>query len=285
MDLGKRVKFYRNKKSLTQVGLAELAHVSNGLIGQIETGKAYPSIPSLKAIAKALGVRPSMLLEDETITTNDDRTIDLDNLDKLQLRYNYRLLSTSEKEKLQSIINNALNLKKEGEPCIAVVQDSPELNEEKLSKTIERIVKSVLEEEKKNNKSQRKKPLQVIKTSKNPSPSWYIEEIKKGLSLNDADSLSRLLNENIIKPTVYGHPLTQEQKEGLVKFIESHKNLLLDFKKDASVSEFPEHYAAHNEGEESLNLEKEPELAALMKASKIIVKMMHIYLEEEGKAD
>lgn len=133
-------------------------------------------------------------------------------------------------------------------------------------------------------KTQKKLSFRTRTSSRKSGDLWYIEEIKKGRSLNDADSLCRLLNENIIKPTIYGRPLTQEQKDGLIKFIESHKS---DLKKESSVSEYeyPEYYAAHNEGKESLNLEKEPELAELIDASRIIIKMMHRYLDEEGKAD
>ena len=284
MDLGKRIKFYRNKKGLTQAKLADLAHVSNGLIGQIETGKTYPSIPSLKSIAEALGVTISKLLEDETITITDAEAIDLDNLQNLQLRHNYRLLSVSEKEKLQGIINNALALKEEGESYIPVSRNDFELNEEKLLKTVEQVVQSILDKRmgKHERKVLREKYFQVVRTSKNPPPSsWYTEEIKKGRSLNDADFLCRLLMGDIIEPTIHGYPLTPEQKNELIKFIESHKDLLADF--EANGSELPENYAAHDEGAESLELRKALEPAAFIKASDIINEMLHLYLEEEKK--
>ena len=238
MDLGKRIKFYRNKKGLTQAKLADLAHVSNGLIGQIETGKAYPSIPSLKSIAEALGVTISKLLEDETITITDAGTIDLDNLQNLQLRHNYRLLSASEKEKLQEIINNALALKEEGASYLPVVRNDFELNEEKLLKTVEQVVQSVLDKRmgEHDRKVLREKSFQVVRTSKNPSPPWYT---------NGADFLRRLLRRDIIEPTIHGYPLTLEQKNGLMKFIESHKDLLADF--EANGSDLPENYNAHDE--------------------------------------
>jgi len=111
------------------------------------------------------------------------------------------------------------------------------------------------------------------------SPLWYLDEIKKGQSFYDPDFLCRLLSENIIKPTIYGDPLTQDQKEGLIKFIRSHKGLLSDIKKDDSTQ--PENYGVHYEGEKSLDLNREPELVTLMKAADIISKMLQKYLEEE----
>lgn len=42
--------------------LAELANLSSGYIGDIEAGKTSPSIKSLEAIAKALQVKPYLLL-------------------------------------------------------------------------------------------------------------------------------------------------------------------------------------------------------------------------------
>ena len=111
-----------------------------------------------------------------------------------------------------------------------------------------------------------------MRTSKNPSPPWYT---------NGADFLRRLLRRDIIEPTIHGYPLTLEQKNGLMKFIESHKDLLADF--EANGSDLPENYAAHDEGAESLDLKKKLEPAALIKASDIINEMLHRYLEEEKK--
>lgn len=55
------MKFYREQKGLNQCELAVQADCSNGLIGNIEAGKAHPSFNTISAIADALGVHPADL--------------------------------------------------------------------------------------------------------------------------------------------------------------------------------------------------------------------------------
>jgi ABC-type uncharacterized transport system ATPase subunit len=74
-----------------------------------------------------------------------------------------------------------------------------------------------------------------------------------------------------------GRPLTGEQKEGLIKFIESKKGLEGEVDADAENDDF----AAHNDGEEILVLK--PDLAELIKASQKINVMLQRFLEYESK--
>lgn len=124
-------------------------------------------------------------------------------------------------------------------------------------------------------KTQKYLSFRTTKSSRKSDNPWSMED----RPAYDADFLCRLLKENIIKPTIYGHPLTREQKEGLIKFIESQKDLLSNLKENDTA----EKHDSHSGGEESLDLKKETELAALMDVSRIIVKMMHRYLCEEKK--
>jgi transcriptional regulator with XRE-family HTH domain len=55
-ELGQRVVELRFKKGLTQVELAKKSKVCQGAISAIERGRIEPSIKTLRAIAKALGV-------------------------------------------------------------------------------------------------------------------------------------------------------------------------------------------------------------------------------------
>lgn len=58
----------RKHLNLSQKELAERANVSAGLIGQMETGKVYPSLKTLEKIADALGVSIcSLILEQEEV--------------------------------------------------------------------------------------------------------------------------------------------------------------------------------------------------------------------------
>lgn len=61
--IGKRVKFYRKQRRMTQVELADkVGYASNVAISEIENGIKAPSVEMLAAIAKALRVSPSVLV-------------------------------------------------------------------------------------------------------------------------------------------------------------------------------------------------------------------------------
>ncbi len=55
------VKYYRDLQKLSQSALAIQVNCSNGLIGNIEAGKAHPSFETIVAIAEALHVHPADL--------------------------------------------------------------------------------------------------------------------------------------------------------------------------------------------------------------------------------
>lgn len=61
-NLGSRIKFMREKKGLSQTGLAKLAKVSQGAISQLENGTAEAT-KHIGAIAKALGVTSEYLTD------------------------------------------------------------------------------------------------------------------------------------------------------------------------------------------------------------------------------
>ena len=58
------LKAIRKKKRLTQVMLAELADLSPGLIGDIETGRRNPTLTTIEKIALALDVPVHQLFYD-----------------------------------------------------------------------------------------------------------------------------------------------------------------------------------------------------------------------------
>lgn len=58
-----RIKTIRYEKGFTQRTLAEKAKLSYGFISDIENGKRIPSLSTLDKIAKALGVKPTDLLD------------------------------------------------------------------------------------------------------------------------------------------------------------------------------------------------------------------------------
>ena len=64
MDIGHRIRRIRNQQGRTLQEIADLCGCSKGLLSKIENGKVVPAVATLSKIAKALGVRISVLMED-----------------------------------------------------------------------------------------------------------------------------------------------------------------------------------------------------------------------------
>lgn len=69
MTLGEKLKKLRTDKELTQEELAEILYVSRTAISKWESGRGYPNIESLKAIAKYFLVSVDDLLSGEELIT------------------------------------------------------------------------------------------------------------------------------------------------------------------------------------------------------------------------
>lgn len=63
--LGKRIKFLREERHLTQEKLAEKANISLDYLGKIEVNINHPGLVTIFKIAKALGVQVKDLFEFE----------------------------------------------------------------------------------------------------------------------------------------------------------------------------------------------------------------------------
>ncbi len=61
---GKKLKFLRTDKKLTQLELAEILNMSPNFIGMIERGERNTTVEKVFNIARALKVKPSSLFED-----------------------------------------------------------------------------------------------------------------------------------------------------------------------------------------------------------------------------
>lgn len=60
---GKRLKSLRLDKNLTQLELAEILDMSPNFIGMIERGERNTTVENVFKIARALGIKPSILFE------------------------------------------------------------------------------------------------------------------------------------------------------------------------------------------------------------------------------
>ena len=60
---GKRLKFLRLNKELTQLELAEILDMSPNFIGMVERGERNTTVENVFKIARALNIKPSNLFE------------------------------------------------------------------------------------------------------------------------------------------------------------------------------------------------------------------------------
>ena len=75
MEFSEKLQVLRKKKGLTQEELAESLYVSRTAISKWESGRGYPSIDSLKVIARFFGVTIDELLSgDELLTLAEEDT-------------------------------------------------------------------------------------------------------------------------------------------------------------------------------------------------------------------
>ncbi len=73
-NLGKRMKYKRQKKNLSQEDIAKMVRISPSFYGNIERGNRVPSLDTLVAIANALEVGLDFLLADSLTAANPRRT-------------------------------------------------------------------------------------------------------------------------------------------------------------------------------------------------------------------
>lgn len=64
MEVGSRLRELREARGLSQSGLAESADVHRNTVGDIELGKASPTLHVMKKLAAALGVSVRDLVSD-----------------------------------------------------------------------------------------------------------------------------------------------------------------------------------------------------------------------------
>ena len=69
MELNKKIQELRKRKGLTQEELAEVLFVSRTAVSKWETGRGYPNIDTLKAIADFFGVTIDELLSGDELLT------------------------------------------------------------------------------------------------------------------------------------------------------------------------------------------------------------------------
>lgn len=73
--IGSNVQRYRTKRKMTQEDLATKVNINASAITRIESGQRMMSIPTLTAVAKALGVSCDSLLQPEEMISERKKNI------------------------------------------------------------------------------------------------------------------------------------------------------------------------------------------------------------------
>lgn len=127
MSIGEKIKAVRKKNGLTQAMLAEKANMSRSYLADVERDRYNPSVDTLKAIADALNIPVTQLLEDEqsihnpnALSPKEERDIAKD-LEKMvndlhsseSLGFYGEALDEESKELLRISLENTLRLAKQ----------------------------------------------------------------------------------------------------------------------------------------------------------------------------
>ena len=89
------LKAYRKLRHISQTQLAELCDSSTGYIGEIESGKRFPSVNMIERIASALEIESWHLFKNEPITSKKSA--------------NSAGLSPTQKNEIVNLANTALS--------------------------------------------------------------------------------------------------------------------------------------------------------------------------------
>lgn len=92
--LGKRIKEIRKSKNLTQERLAELIGIETSSLSGIESGRHFPSLPTIEKIAQQLDIEIKDLFEFKHLQPVEDMKNNiinsLDNLNETQIAFLHR---------------------------------------------------------------------------------------------------------------------------------------------------------------------------------------------------
>lgn len=80
------LKYYRNKKDISQAKLAELCDCGTGTIGSIESARQFPSFDLLFKIADVLEIHPADLFLREASKTKNEIKIHIENIISNELK-------------------------------------------------------------------------------------------------------------------------------------------------------------------------------------------------------
>lgn len=104
VEIGKRIRFYRKQKKLSQEQLAELCNFHPTYVGQLERGEKNATLESLYKITQGLGISLSQFLENIDMIQQNQENI------PLQIYYQLLKLPVDKQQGIQKIIDDLILL-------------------------------------------------------------------------------------------------------------------------------------------------------------------------------
>lgn len=99
---------YRKQQGYSQADLTKASGISNRMIGHYETSDTIPPLEKIEALAYALGVKPSQLLDDTASSSQNE--IDLSGIDTRSIKKLKDILSLPPEDRndLYRILNKMI---------------------------------------------------------------------------------------------------------------------------------------------------------------------------------
>ncbi|MGN7359987.1 helix-turn-helix domain-containing protein [Paenibacillus sp. SAF-054] len=111
--IGSSIKAWRKHRKITQYQLAEKTNLSRSYVADVERGRYNPSLETLEAIAKALDVKISDLMEEnkkdpDSHEESELADIPIEKLNQYTLSYKGQTLSKEEADDVIELLEAAL---------------------------------------------------------------------------------------------------------------------------------------------------------------------------------
>ena len=128
--IGLRISYFRRVKSMTQADLAESVHINKNYLSHIEcgVGKAI-SLPLLIRIAKALGIKLSVLVDLDDWTTDADKNSEAVAIQELRQMMNEMCQMNSELDRMMQQMDDLEGESDYGMEDVADAEESEEMRD------------------------------------------------------------------------------------------------------------------------------------------------------------
>lgn len=134
MTLGENIRMHRKNAKLTQMELAQKANISRSYLADVERDRYNPSIDTIKALAAALNVPVTSLInEDDETLSQDQQLPELTEKDELDI--------AKDLQKIMDSLENREGLMYDGEPMDEETKELIKISLENSMRLAKKIAK------------------------------------------------------------------------------------------------------------------------------------------------